>query len=109
MGMRPDGAQIDRIDNNGPYSPENCRWVTAKQQQRNRRNNVIVEWKGKRQCLSEWAEELGLKINTICMRLNHYNWSIDRALSTPEIRGLRDSKGKFASAELEPIPFGGWL
>ncbi len=80
MGEPPGGLSLERIDSNGPYSPENCRWASMKEQQRNRRNNHLLCLNGKSQCLSAWAEELGMKVNVIQMRLAH-GWPFDEALS----------------------------
>ena len=52
--------QIDRIDNNGDYSPENCRWVTQKENCRNRRSNVLIEYNGKMITLVEFSEIMNI-------------------------------------------------
>lgn len=81
MGERPfPKAQIDRKRNNEGYSPDNCRWSTSKENNRNRRNNRIITFGGKTHCLAEWSEILGLPVSTIKGRLRR-NWSTEKVLS----------------------------
>lgn len=82
MGEPPKGYQIDRINNNEGYYQANCRWATRKQQQRNTRNNHLISYKGKIQCLSAWAEKIGIPYGTLKSRF-YCNWSIEKALTTP--------------------------
>lgn len=82
MGMRPEGRTLDRYpDKNGNYSPDNCRWATRKEQQRNRRDNVYITFQGRTMLIVEWAELLRIKFVTLWWRLQ--NWSIERALTEP--------------------------
>jgi len=80
------GATLDRIDNNGPYSPDNCRWASQTEQARNRSNNHLITFNGKTQCLAAWAEELNLKYHTLKCRILYYGWSIEKAFTMP-LRG----------------------
>lgn len=59
------GLQLDRIDNNKGYSPDNCRFVTATENSRNRRNTKFIEVRGVRKTVAEWSEELSVSKYTI--------------------------------------------
>lgn len=67
-----EGMQLDRIDNDGPYSPENCRWVTPKQNCRNTRRNKFLTLCGLTKTVAEWCETLGISEFTIYWWLREY-------------------------------------
>jgi hypothetical protein len=68
MGPRPDGYTVERIDNDGPYSKDNCRWASRKEQMRNRRNTVRVTIDGTEYLACDLSDQSGLKSDTIIER-----------------------------------------
>jgi hypothetical protein len=83
MGRKPSPKhEIDRIDNDGPYSPENCRWTTRSENDRNRRNNKRITIDGETKTQAEWCEAFEIPADTFGKRLAS-GWSAKRALMTP--------------------------
>ena len=82
MGEKPDNKTLDRIDNDGDYCPENCRWATIDQQSRNTRRSKIMTYNGKTQPMIDWAEELGISYAVLKTRTRR-GWTTERALGTP--------------------------
>jgi hypothetical protein len=80
MGSRPPGTQIDRIDNNGDYSPLNCRWATRTQQQSNTTRTRWVKMPdGRKRALPELARSFGIPRKLLQKRLDR-GWEITKAL-----------------------------
>ncbi len=79
MGTRPIGKTLDRINNSQGYFKGNCRWVTPSEQQRNRRTNVHITYQDRTQCLSAWAQQIGITPSTLSYRLKH--WSLEKIFS----------------------------
>lgn len=80
MGEAPNGMQIDRINNDLGYSPDNCRWVTPVENCRNKRTNVLITIKGVTRCVEEWSKITGITDETIRYRF-HQGWPEEKILS----------------------------
>ena len=82
-GWRED-LTLDRIDTDGDYSPDNCRWITIDEQQRNRgRFNIKVTVGGVTRLICDWADYIGVKRSSITSRVTRYGWSKLDAVLVP--------------------------
>lgn len=110
MGPAPAKCTIERIDNNGPYSRENCRWAPMKDQCRNQRSNFLVIFNGNAKPLIDWAESLNLNYHTLHNRLSK-GWTPQRAFETPcsAFSGLSDRRTRMSCTKCDlfgnPVAF----
>lgn len=83
MGPRPTpNHSIERIDNNKGYFKSNCKWATSKEQGRNKRNNLLLTYRGQTKCVAEWSEITG--INQDCLESRFHRWgNVERVISQP--------------------------
>lgn len=81
MGRRPEGKySLDRIENDKGYYKENCRWATPAQQNRNKRDTILITYNNKTQCVTDWAREYGINRSTLVNR--YLDWKdLDKVFS----------------------------
>ena len=77
-----DNLTLDRIDNDGDYSPSNCRWETHLNQCNNTRRNHLITFQGETRTIAEWARIVGMKADTLERRINRMGWPVEKALTT---------------------------
>lgn len=83
-----DNLTIDRIDVNGDYCPENCRWTTIKEQNTNKTNNIWVEINGKKDLITNWCKIYNINRSAVYKRIKR-GWNIQQAITTPVIHPKR--------------------
>lgn len=81
MGERPKGTTLDRIDPNGDYEPNNCRWADWLTQENNRTNNVYYDVNGKKMTLTQIAREYKISRSNLANKIYIYRWDMNEAIS----------------------------
>jgi hypothetical protein len=89
MGLCPSGYSIERINNNGDYEPDNCKWIPLKDQARNRRSNRYITYNGITKTIIQWSEHYNIEYRKLYVRLVTLNWTPELAFNTPLIKGKR--------------------
>lgn len=99
MGLRPEGLTLERLDNEGPYSPNNCIWATRKTQSMNKEHTKTITLDGVTRPLTEWAILKNIPYNTLKARINVLKYTPEEALSKPVKAGT-----KLVGKEYAPHP-----
>lgn len=96
MGERPfKGMSIERIDSNKDYSPENCKWATRVEQNRNKKNNMCLTYNGVTKPIIEWESIINIKYTTIRKRIN-LGWDVERIFNTKPLIGNNQFMKEYA-------------
>jgi hypothetical protein len=105
---------LERKDNDGDYEPGNCLWASDTEQRRNKRTNHLIEFDGRLQALVDWASEIGISEHTLSKRLRRQGWTIEQALTMPELGNgagliwITDGAHRRRILPDTPIPAGWW-
>ncbi len=89
MGMPPKDGSLERINNDGPYSKENCCWATPKEQHNNKRSNRMLTVFGRTQTFAQWADECGIPWATLRGRIDRYGWPPEQAVTRKQQPGRK--------------------
>jgi hypothetical protein len=101
MGEQPSPVHtVGRRDNDGPYSPENCRWETPIEQNNNKRTTILVSISGVTKPLAVWCRELSVSAAMVHMRVSHQEMTYEQALVTPKMKKVNTHK-KVAQVDMD--------
>jgi hypothetical protein len=101
MGPRPPRTSLDRINNDGDYGRQNCRWATRREQANNKRSNVRISFDGKTLTVAQWARSLGFSHEALAYRLAH--WPLEKAMTTPLPKKRKVETRKAAKKRLSSV------
>lgn len=82
------GLTIERLNNDKGYSPDNCKWISMKEQPKNRRTNRQITYNGQTHTLAEWSRITGIARKTLEMRLDSKNFTVEEAFEKPVNKNL---------------------
>lgn len=108
MGEKPSPKHsLERIDNHGCYSKENCRWATPEEQANNMRPNVLLTHDGQTMTAAQWAKKTGINVATICARVHDFGLSHEEALTRPLRAHNELSADNLRHGNAKPVTFNG--